>query len=193
MLIRLHPRARKTLFVPNGTKDRPIPVEDLANQRTTEMEFEDGTKRTFTDNWRSSKDPCAKVDSFKGRTIVLLKSKPTGQGVFGKTSTLPKRLSESKEARRPGIDPLLSIDSRVDSSSRPSRPLSVEDTFTSRLDKAIEGTLDDFKALVLHTSMIDGWTFLPLMFVCTMRSIRLCMCHLTTVRVLLCRTLRRHV
>ena len=50
MLIRLHPRARKTLFVPNGTKDRPIPVGDLANQRTTEMEFEDGTKRTFTDN-----------------------------------------------------------------------------------------------------------------------------------------------
>ena len=98
----------------------------------------------------TTEDPCAKVDSFQGRTIVLLKSKPTGQGVFGKTSTLPKRLSESKEARRPGIDPLLSIDSRVDSSSRPSRPLSVEDTFTSRLDNAIEGTLDDFKALVLQ-------------------------------------------
>ena len=47
--------------------------------------------------------------------------------------------------------------------------------------------------LLSSTSMIDGWTFRPLMFVCTMRSVRLCMCHLTTVRVLFCRTLRRHV
>jgi hypothetical protein len=26
MLIQLHPRARKTLFAPNGTQDRPVPV-----------------------------------------------------------------------------------------------------------------------------------------------------------------------
>ena len=119
--------------MPSGTKDRLIPVEDSANHRTIDMEFEDGTKRTFTDNWRFSEDPCAKVDAFKGRTISLMKSKPSGQRVFGKTSTLPKSLSESKEARRPGIDPSLPIDSRVDSSSRPLRPLSVEDTFSSRL------------------------------------------------------------
>ena len=39
----LHPRARKTPFVPNGTKDRPVSVEDLASRRVTEMELADGT------------------------------------------------------------------------------------------------------------------------------------------------------
>ena len=71
MLIRLHPRARKTFFVPNGTQDRSVPVEDLASRRVTDMELADGTKRTFTDNWRTSDDPCARVDAFKGRTILL--------------------------------------------------------------------------------------------------------------------------
>ena len=36
MLVRLHPRARKTLFVPNGTQGRPVPVEGLASRRVTE-------------------------------------------------------------------------------------------------------------------------------------------------------------
>ena len=71
ILIRLHPRARKTLFVPHGTQDRPVPVEGLASRRVTEMEFADGTKQTFTDNWRRCDDPCARVDAFKGRTISL--------------------------------------------------------------------------------------------------------------------------
>jgi len=71
MLIRLHPRARKTFFVANGMQDRPVPVEDLASRRVTDIELADGTKRTFTDNWRTSDDPCARVDAFKGRTILL--------------------------------------------------------------------------------------------------------------------------
>ena len=61
-LIPLHPRARKTLFVPTGTKDRPLDIDTLASERVTEMTFSDGSKKTFTDDWRRSDDPCAKVD-----------------------------------------------------------------------------------------------------------------------------------
>ena len=59
---------------------------------------------------------------------------------------LPKEqsLSESKEATE------TERRKHVDSSSRPSRPPSVEDTFVAKLDKAKEGTLEDFKALVLQ-------------------------------------------
>ena len=116
------------------------------------MTFSDGSKKTFTDDWRRSDDPCAKVDSFVGRTIFKLSSKPTGHRISGKTSTLSEPLRESKEARRPGVE-LSSRESQpgVDSSSRPVS-LSVEDTFKESLNKAKEGsgTLEDLKSLVLQ-------------------------------------------
>ena len=163
-LIRLHPRARKTLFVPTGTKDRPLDIDTLASERVTEMTFSDGSKKTFTDDWRRSDDPCAKVDSFVGRTIFKLSSKPTGHRISGKTSTLSEPLRESKEARRPGVE-LSSRESRpgVDSSSRPVS-LSVEDTFKESLNKAKEGsgTLEDLKSLVLQAvSDLDPSTGQP--------------------------------
>ena len=163
-LIRLHPRARKTLFVPTGTKDRPLDIDTLASERVTEMTFSDGSKKTFTDDWRRSDDPCAKVDSFVGRTIFKLSSKPTGHRISGKTSTLSEPLRESKEARRPGVE-LSSRESKpgVDSSSRPVS-LSVEDAFKESLNKAKEGsgTLEDLKSLVLQAvSDLDPSTGQP--------------------------------
>jgi len=158
MLLRLRLRATKTFFVPNGTQDRPVPVEDLAPRRVTEMELADGTKRTFTDNRRRSDDPCARVDAFKGRTIFLLASKPTGRRASMKTSTVPQSLSESKEATET-IEKRVDSSSRLSSSSRPSKPLSAEDTFVTKLDKTMEGTLEDFKALDLQAvSDIDPAT-----------------------------------
>ena len=158
-LIRLHPRARKTLFVPTGTKDRPLDIDTLASERVTEMTFSDGSKKTFTDDWRRSDDPCAKVDSFVGRTIFKLSSKPTGHRISGKTSTLSEPLRESKEARRPGVE-LSSCESQpgVDSSSRPVS-LSVEDTFKESLNKAKEGsgTLGRFEVACV-TGLFRIWT-----------------------------------
>ena len=53
-LTRLHKRVRTTLFSPEGTKDRPIDLKDLSNERTTYMEFEDGSTTSVTDDWRTS-------------------------------------------------------------------------------------------------------------------------------------------
>jgi hypothetical protein len=50
-LVRLHKRPRKTLFVPTGTKDMPVTVEELAEQRLTEVIFADGTTQVIEDNW----------------------------------------------------------------------------------------------------------------------------------------------
>ena len=109
------------------------------------MTFSDGSRKTFTDDRRRSDDPRAKVDSFVGRRIFKLSSKPTGHRISGKTSTLSEPLRESKEARRAGLE-LSSRESQpgVDSSSRPVS-LSVE-------NKAKEGsgTLEDLKSLVLQ-------------------------------------------
>ena len=116
-----------------------------------------------------------------------------------KTSTLPQpqSLSESKEATE------TERRKHVDSSSRPSRPLSVEDTFVAKLDKAKEGTLEDFKSLVLQavsdmdpvTSqqyVHDRWLDFPVSYVvCTMRRVEVCMRHLR-IKVLPVMTLRRH-
>ena len=137
-LIRFYPRARKTLFVPTGTKDRPFDIDALASERITEMTFSDGSKRTFTDD-------CAKVESW-----LAVRSSNFRQS---KRSTLHEPFQESKEARRPGVE-LSSHDSQpgVDFSSRPVS-LSVEDTFKEKLNKSKEGsgTLEDLKSHVLQS------------------------------------------
>ena len=125
------------------------------------MTFSDGSKKTFTDDWRRSDDPCAKVDSFVGRTIFKLSSKPTGHRISGKTSTLREPLRESKEARRPGVE-LSSRESQpgVDSSSRPVS-LSVEDTFKENLNKAKEGSGTLESRLLQAVSDLDPSTGQP--------------------------------
>ena len=105
-LTRLHKRVRTTLFSPDGTKDRPIELKDLSNERTTFMEFEDGSTTSVTDDWRTSDDPRAMQEKrFKGRTVFKLASVPTGRKLLGKQSTLkppeplevkPQKIKDSK-------------------------------------------------------------------------------------------------
>ena len=68
-LATIHKRARKTLFTPEGTKDRPAAATELAGERVTHSEYEAGTKAELVDNWHTAEDPRAKLDKpFVGKT-----------------------------------------------------------------------------------------------------------------------------
>ena len=99
-LTRLHKRPRATLFSPE-TQDRPVELKDLAGERTTSMEFDDGSKTSVTENWMTSDDPKAKQPRhFKGKTVFKLASQRTGRKLVGKQSTLkPPEPLESKGSR----------------------------------------------------------------------------------------------
>ena len=199
MLVRLHPRARKTLFVPNGTQGRPVPVEGLASRRVTEWNLRlepSGLSPTIGERLMIHAQGLA-LSTVEPCSLIL---KPTGRCLWMKTSTLPQpqSLSESKEATE------TERRKHVDSSSRPSRPLSVEDTLVAKLDKAREVTLEDFKALVLQavsdmgptTSqryVHDHWLDFPASYVRVhhKKHIELCMPHLR-IKVWPLMTLRRH-
>ena len=88
-LTSLRKLVRTTLFSTDGTKDRTIDLKDLSNERTTYMEFEDGTTTSISDDWRTSDDPRAVQEKrFKGRTVFKFASVPTGTKLRGKQSTL---------------------------------------------------------------------------------------------------------
>ena len=80
-------------------------LTDLLNERTTYVEFEDGSTTSSTDDWGTSEDPRAAQERFKGRTVFDLASVSTARKLFGKRSTLkppdalelkPKRMQDSK-------------------------------------------------------------------------------------------------
>ena len=96
MLVRLHPRARKTLFVPNGTQGRPVPVEDLASRRVTEWNLRlepSGLSPTIGERLLIHAQGLA-LSKVEPCSLIL---KPTGRCLSMKTSTLPEpqSLSES--------------------------------------------------------------------------------------------------
>ena len=43
-LTRIHKRARATFFSPEGTKDRPVDLKDLSDERVSYFEYSDGRK-----------------------------------------------------------------------------------------------------------------------------------------------------
>ena len=142
ILTRLHKRPRATLFSPEGTQDRPVELKDLAGERTTFMEFDDGSKTSVTDNWMTSDDPKAKQSRhFKGKTVFKLASQRTGRKLVGKQSTLkPPEPLESKP--KPVQDPIL----QVQVVPQPPQPTSktvdpklvqFQDTFRERLFQAL--------------------------------------------------------
>ena len=89
-LTRTHKRSRATLFSPDNTKDRPVGLEDLADERATVFEYEDGSKETSVDNWREVENQKEKSSQrFVGKTVFKLKSAPTGTGRLSKRSTFP--------------------------------------------------------------------------------------------------------
>ena len=105
-LTRLHTRVRTPLFSPGGTKDRPIDLKDLSNERTTYMEFEDATTTSaLTTGGLGTIPERFKRRGFKGRSVFKLASVPTGSKLLGKQSTLkppeplevkPQKIKDSK-------------------------------------------------------------------------------------------------
>ena len=74
-----------TLTRTHGSKDRPVGLEDLADERTTFLEYEDGSKETLVDNWREVENPKERSSQrFVGKTAFKLKSAPTGKGVYAR-------------------------------------------------------------------------------------------------------------
>ena len=90
LLIRLHKRPRKSLFIPVGTKDLPVDNEELIDLRITEVTFENGKTQTLEDNWRTNEDPTSVLDpsqTWTGRTVFKLKSAPPDKRLKSKTNT----------------------------------------------------------------------------------------------------------
>ena len=68
-----HEDSRATFFSPDGTRDRPVGLEDLADERTTFLEYEDGSKETLVDNWREVENPKERSSQrFVGKTAFKL-------------------------------------------------------------------------------------------------------------------------
>ena len=102
VLLRYHKRQRKNLFTPEGTSDRPVELEKIAQLRKTFVTFEDKTEQVIEDDWGTSDDPKRALDKFwKGRAEFTLISVPTGKRLEGKQSALPvvQDLSKSKSSK----------------------------------------------------------------------------------------------
>ena len=158
-LTRIHKRTRATFFSPEGTKDRPVELSDLADTRTTYLEYADGRKETLTDNWRQAEFPRGKTsERFVGRTVFQLSSKPTGRKLVGKQTTIPElpTLEPQPKPVPEKPQPLFK------QSSKETKEYSVEDTFRLRLAQTASGSLSDFqKSLLEQLSEKDPTTGQP--------------------------------
>ncbi|CAE7244727.1 unnamed protein product [Symbiodinium sp. CCMP2456] len=83
-LTRIHKRARATFFSPEGTKDRPVDLKDLSDERVTYFEYADGRKETLTDNSRYSENPKGPApERFVGRTVFTFPPHPLAVSWLG--------------------------------------------------------------------------------------------------------------
>ena len=182
-LTRLRKRPRATLFSPEGTQDRPVELKDLAGERVTFMEFDDGSKTSVTDNWTTSDDPKAKQPRhFKGKSVFKLASQRTGRKLVGKQSTLkPPEPLESKP--KPVQDPKLQVQVVPQPSQPTSKPVDpkvvqFQDTFRERLFQALaaDGSYDGLESFVSKSLedpdpqtgeafTHDTWVELPTMWI----------------------------
>ena len=176
-LVRLHKRSQKTLFAPNVTRDRPVDVKNLADDRVTHLEYEDGTRAELVDNWHVAEDPHAKLEKpFVGKTVFKLCSKPTGKKLVGKQSTLPAPV----EPPVPQPQPLPRLDEALQHGGRATAAElaqeQVRDTFREWLHQASGGTLEAYQKAVLEQLRQDDpltnqaydhdlWLELPLVWV----------------------------
>ena len=93
---------RERTCLRQGTSDRPVELEKIAQLRKTFVTFEDKTEQVIEDDWKTFDDPKRALDKFwKGRTEFTLISAPTGKRLRSKQSTLPvvQDLSKSKSSR----------------------------------------------------------------------------------------------
>ena len=175
-MTRIHKRARATFFSPEGTKDRPVELTDLADERVTYFEYADGRKETFTDNWGKAGNPKGpSPERFVGKQTTLLEPTPLQQPV-------PQQQLQQQEPEAP--QPLF---------KQPTKGLkeqSTEDTFRLRLEQTSSGTLDDFrKALLEQLSEKGPATGQPYTCGLTFR-LAGCVCTTSSGRHFLCRKIR---
>ena len=50
-LLRLHRRPRRALFKPDGAKDCPVDMSELAPLRESHIDYGDGNTETLVDDW----------------------------------------------------------------------------------------------------------------------------------------------
>ena len=158
-LTRIHKRTRATFFSPEGTKDRPVELSDLADTRATYLEYADGRKETLTDNWRSAEFPRGKTsERFVGKTVFQLASKPTGRKLVGKQTTIPEPATLKPQPQPVSEEP----QPLFKQPSKETKEHSVEDTFRLRLAQTASGSLSDFqKSLLEQLSEKDPTTGQP--------------------------------
>ena len=78
-----------------------VSLDDLADERTTFLQYEDGAKETLVDNWCEVENPHEKLlQRFVGKTAFKLKSVPAGRRAFSNTSTLPEPQPLQQPERR---------------------------------------------------------------------------------------------
>ena len=142
-LTRTHKRSRATFSSPDGTKDCPVGLDDFADEHTTFLEYEDGSKETLVGNWREEvENPTEKSSQrFVGKTVFKLQSAPTGKGLLRKRSTFPEPQPLQEPETTGPQEPL---------KKKLSKEVSVEDTFRHRLAQAAAGTLEELKTALLE-------------------------------------------
>ena len=72
-LIRIHDTPRNTLFVPTP-EECPRPLQQLTSQRSTHIQFQDGTQQVFQDDWLKAKASFTPSEPWIGQTVFTLKS-----------------------------------------------------------------------------------------------------------------------
>ena len=162
-LVRHH--KSKALFTPEGTSDRPVTLEQLADERRAYMTHSDGREEVVVDNWRTLEEPHkAYADFWKGRTEFVLASRPTGKKLTGKQSTLPQPRNVQLEPVAADATSAAQPASSAASSSRPPQRTVAEpsasarasanggyrDDFRRKLQMASEGNMDNIRKMVLE-------------------------------------------
>ena len=76
-LTRMHKRPRRAFFTPESS-DCPVPPDRLNGQRTTYLDYGEGSVREVQDNFKITELPNQMMDGYwKGRTVFQLKTVPT--------------------------------------------------------------------------------------------------------------------
>ena len=145
-LTRIHKRARASFFSPEGTKDRPVDLKGLSDERVTYFEYADGRKETLTDNWRKAACPKAPApERFAGRAVSNCPPNPLAVSwLENRPKTQPQPQAQEQELSVEAPQPLF---------KQPQKGLkeqSTENTFRLRLQQTSSGTLEDFKKALLE-------------------------------------------
>ena len=161
-LTRIHKRPRKTMFVPLGTKDMPIELDKLAEQRTTFVEYQNGEKVTLSDLWRTSDDPTKvlKADmTWTGKTVFKLLAEQDGRR-FTKKTSLRTTFNTEPEVLEQSL-PATSSTSKLED-AKTSTPLAKNLLFgTEEFKTYVTKLWDELDPITKTLRTTDYWLYLP--------------------------------